>query len=203
MAEKPLVTIITPTWNRPNDVLERNIRCVNSQTYENWEHVICSDGYEERVEELVREDNNPKRTYKKMDKHYNNYANEIRQKCLEEANGDYIVFYDDDNVIFPHFIEKMLGKLQEAPEDTAFTICHIIHLGPVPERLGEPPIVLTGQPVIPGNIDSLQVIIKKQALLDIGGWDIETGYMADGYTYQRLAEKYDYVELPEILCVHI
>lgn len=43
---------------------------------------------------------------------------------------------------------------------------------------------------------------KKKHLKEIGGWNQDQGYLADGYTYEELAKKYDYIEVPEVLGIH-
>lgn len=201
--KQPLITIITPTWKRPLDVIERCMKCVDIQTIQDWEHIICSDGYEENVKEFIESKKEPRRRYKSLPEHLGIYANNVRQACLEEARGKYVLFLDDDNVIFPHYLEKMLKPLRNTSENIAFSICQIIHLGPLPVDKGEPPQILTGIPVVVQNVDTLQLLIKKDAINSIGGWDQETGYLADGYTFERIAKKYEYVEVPEILGVHI
>ena len=200
---KPLITIITPTWNRPLEIIERCMKCVDIQTTQNWEHIICSDGYEEHVKEFIESKNEPRRRYKSLPEHKGIYANNVRQASFLEAKGKYVVFLDDDNLIFPHYLEKMLKALEKTPEKTGFSICRIVHLGPVPPDKGEPPVILTGIPIKVGNVDTLQLLIKKEALTSIGGWNQETGYLADGYTFEELAKHYEYVEVPEILCIHI
>jgi glycosyltransferase involved in cell wall biosynthesis len=52
---RPLVTIITPTWNRP-DLLAETIEHVRLQDYPNLEHVIVSDGQDDRLEDMMIED---------------------------------------------------------------------------------------------------------------------------------------------------
>lgn len=52
MGTKPLVSIITPTWQR-HDLLVETIQNVREQTYPNLEHVIVSDGPDERLRDLV------------------------------------------------------------------------------------------------------------------------------------------------------
>ncbi|MFT4261083.1 MAG: glycosyltransferase family 2 protein [Candidatus Woesearchaeota archaeon] len=202
MAIKPKITIITPTWNRPLEIIERCIRSVKSQTIQEYEHLICSDGFEENVKKYVKSKKDPKIKYLHLKKHYQDYANKARQHAFTKAKADYIIFLDDDNLIFPHYLEKMLNALKNTDEKTAFSICKIIHLGPLPEHLGLPPQIIKGIPVKVQNVDTLQLMIKKKHLKEIGGWNQDQGYLADGYTYEELAKKYDYIEVPEVLGIH-
>lgn len=202
MAIKPKITIITPTWNRPLEILERAIRSVKYQTFQDFEHLICSDGFEEKVKQYVESKKDPKLKYLSLKKHYKDFANKARQHAFTKAKGEYIVFLDDDNLIFPHYLEKMLDALKNTDSKTAFSICKIIHLGPLPKHLGIPPQIINGLPVKVQNVDTLQLMIKQKNLSDIGGWNQDTDYLADGYTYEELAKKYEYVEVPEVLGIH-
>jgi len=44
VADEPLVSVVTPTWQRHRILLERCIPSVQSQDYPNVQHVIVSDG---------------------------------------------------------------------------------------------------------------------------------------------------------------
>lgn len=200
--ENNLVSVITPTWNRPLEILERCIRSVEYQTHTNWEHIICSDGPNPVLEKYLQERNSSKLRYIHLSEHSNDFGNTPRQFSLQYTNGNFIVFLDDDNLIYPHFFEKMLAPLSDTKIETGFAVCKILHLGPLPKHLGNPPKVLSGIPVRVKNIDSLQVMVKKRALFKIGGWDQKSGYFADGYTFQRLAEKFSYVTVDQILGIH-
>ena len=53
MENKPLVSIITPTYNRANTWLWKAILSVKTQTYTNWEHIIINDGSTEDTLDVV------------------------------------------------------------------------------------------------------------------------------------------------------
>lgn len=58
MSNRPLVSIITPTWQR-HDLLRETIQNVREQTYSNLEHVIVSDGPDAELAVLMRGANGP------------------------------------------------------------------------------------------------------------------------------------------------
>ena len=200
------VTIITPTWLREANIIHRCMKCVDAQTHENWEHIVCSDGSKETsVEHLIASNRNEKRRYACLDSHYGDYANVVRHTMLQQAEGKYVMFLDDDNIILPNYLEKMIAVLEDAyikDKRIGFAICKIFHFGPLPEHLGIPPKILDGIPPSVQNIDTLQVLAFTEAMKNIG-WNLEAGYLADGYTFEEMAVKYDWTTLPEVLGIHL
>ena len=196
------VTIITPTYHRSVDTVKRCIDCVRAQTLCDWEHVICSDGeFEGAISALVDAQDDVRLSYQNTpDREDGDYGNRVRASVLQQAAGRYVVFFDDDNIILPTFLEKMIGAIRR--EEADFAICQCMHFGPLQPFLGKPPVVLTGIPPRLYYIDTLQVVAKTQVMQDIG-WQKEHGYFTDGNVYQEMAEKYKYVEVPEVLALHL
>jgi hypothetical protein len=201
---KPLkeVTIITPTYQRSVDTVKRCIDCVRAQTICDWEHIICSDGkFEGAISALVDAQDDVRLSYQNTsDREEGDYGNRVRASVLEQAVGRYVVFFDDDNIILPTFLEKMIGAIRR--EEADFAICQCMHFGPLQTFIGKPPVVLTGIPPKLYHIDTLQVVAKTEVMRDIG-WQTEHGYFTDGNVYQEMAEKYKYVEVPEVLALHL
>lgn len=196
-------TVITPTYKRDPETVKRAIDCMKLQTMTDWEHLICSDGIcEDNIKQLVDELNDSRVKYNYTEKRIEgDYGNIVRSEMLQKARGKYVVFMDDDNLIMPHYLERMINAIEESEKD--FAVCRIVHFGPLREDIaGKPPQVLTGIPVELHRVDSLQVVARRDAIQDIG-WDTENGYLADGYTLQALGNNYEYVEVPEILGYHM
>ena len=102
----PLVSVIITTYNRP-DFLKIAIDSVVNQTYDNIEILVIDDGSEVNYAETIC-------TYYKKCKylHKNNGGiSSARNFGVENANGEYIAFLDDDDVFLPFKIEKQLDIL--------------------------------------------------------------------------------------------
>jgi glycosyltransferase involved in cell wall biosynthesis len=196
-------TFITPTFKRSEAVLRRCLDSVNGQTYRNWKQIVMIDDvtHDGHVsKEVMNTYSSAQRQFFLLGQRSNNSGNTPRQRCIEMCDTDYIVFLDDDNVIFPNYLDVMLRALQ-SDEQPDMTICKIIHLGPLPPWLGKM-AVLDGKPPVLQNIDSLQIAVKTPLMKQIG-WQVDKGYMADGYTIQKLAENCRYKHVDEILGVHL
>jgi len=211
--ELPIVAVITPTYKRDVKIIDRCVRSVQGQSYNGMVvHIICSDGPEEQhVKQYVDSLEDPSIIYMFTGENTNSYGGGVREHVLKEYIDPfsaftikYLVHMDDDNVLFPHFIEENVKALEENP-DKAFSICRILHLGPLPQHLGPAPQVINGIPPVFQNIDTLQVVVRREAMMQCR-WDTfsgEQGYYNDGYTYDRLGKMFEWVEVPELLAVHI
>jgi len=197
------VSIITPTYRRDPRVVSRCIDCVKLQTISDVEQLVCSDGAAEpQIASLVASTGDVRITYQHTTlKKPGDFGNVVRQTMLEKARGKYILFLDDDNLILPNYLEKMIATIEASGAD--FAVCQVVHFGPLNEQvIGRPPQVLKGLPVKLHHVDPLQILVKREAMLDVG-WDTEKGYLADGHTLQALGEKYKCVEVPEVLGFHM
>ena len=118
------VTIITATYNRPEKLREA-IESVRAQTYPHWEQIIVSDGPDPRVDALVASYGDARiRAF-----HTRRFAvmgNYQRNAALRHATGEYVLYLDDDNVIYPACLETMVGGF--AGEDVGYVVCPI-HYG--------------------------------------------------------------------------
>lgn len=119
--EKGKVTIITPTYNRL-EKLKEAIASVLGQSYTKWEHIIVSDSYDKNVKELIERINDPRIQY-----HYtyklNVMGNYQRNYALKYATGEYILYLDDDNIIYENCLRTMISGFTSA--EIGYVICPI------------------------------------------------------------------------------
>ena len=196
------VTIITPTYQRNPDIVQRNIACVRAQSFPHWRHIICSDGvFEKAVYDLVLQEGDSRRTYCVAEKHYGDFANSVRHEMLtKHADTEYVLFYDDDNIILPNYLDKMMRALEKTTNGEQFAICQLMHFGPVIKSVGKPPVLIKGVPKVK-YIDTLQVVAKTKAMKTVG-W-LNSGYCSDGYTFEELGRRFSFVRVNECLALHM
>lgn len=105
-----LVSIIIPTYNRAA-IISETLHSVKIQTYTNWECIIVDDGSADDVEEIVdrfiKEDQRFK--FYKRPKQLLKGANSCRNYGFEISKGDYIIWFDDDDIMLPSKIEKQMN----------------------------------------------------------------------------------------------
>lgn len=195
------VSIITPTLNRDLDAIKRCLYSVRGQTSSDWEQLVCSDGMlEHNVQGMMTIDFDLRQIYSYSEKNQGHFGAGIRNYCMSKCQGDYLCFLDDDNILFPHYIEKMSKALDEN-KSAGFAISRTVHMGPLAPFLGDPPKMLTGIPPVLQNIDTIQIMVRKEAM-EKCGW-VLNGYLSDGHTYEKLGKMFEYVEVPEILSIHL
>jgi len=100
------VTVITPTYKRPKGLKEA-IASVRTQTYGDWEHIVVSDGPDERAAAIVAAFADPRIIYRST-RRTGGWGNYQRNYALKFATGEFTLFLDDDNVIFPHCLATMV-----------------------------------------------------------------------------------------------
>lgn len=105
----PLITVVTPSYNRP-EAIQRAVETVSNQTYPNIEHIIVDDYSETPVSKIINEQNGIYTHIVRHDK--NRGANAARNTGIEVAEGKYIAFLDDDDEWNPSKLEKQAQKAQ-------------------------------------------------------------------------------------------
>jgi glycosyltransferase involved in cell wall biosynthesis len=172
--ERGRVTIVTATYNRP-DKLREAIESVRAQTYSNWEQIIVSDGPDARVDRLVREIGDPRvRCFSTsrlpvMGNYQRNYA-------LKHATGEFVLYLDDDNVIYPNCLETMVSGFDS--EEVGFVIS-AIHYGDT---------IKAPQPGFAyREIDLLNYMVRRRLVERVGG--------------QRVHASADYLLIRDIVAI--
>lgn len=111
----PLVSVILPTYN----VAEYLRQCLDSiikQTFKNIEVIIVIDGATDGSLEIAKE-------YAEKDSRFSVYWQEnvgsgpARNKGLQYANGEFIIFVDPDDWIEYDFIEKLIKTQKKGNYD--------------------------------------------------------------------------------------
>lgn len=115
----PTITIIMATYNRAQYIVE-SIESIQAQTFKNWECLIIDDGGTDNTAEVLApiliEDN--RFSYLKRTDNYTKGLPGSRNYGLDLANGDYIIFFDDDDIAHPQNLEICLEEF--AKDDISF-----------------------------------------------------------------------------------
>lgn len=114
MENLPLVSVVIPTYNRP-EFIWRACENVLNQTYKNIEIIVADDNspssYSEFQERIKQLDNI---TYVRRDANGGGAA--ARNTGIEHAKGTFIAFLDDDDEWVPKKLEEQVTALLKNPE---------------------------------------------------------------------------------------
>lgn len=114
----PKVSIIIPTYNKSALAIE-TLNSIASQSYDNWECIIVDDG-------STTEDFTALESFAKLDKRFSLFkrpsntkkgANACRNYGLSISKGDYIQFFDSDDLMMSTCIENRVKAIQFSDYD--------------------------------------------------------------------------------------
>lgn len=113
MSNSPLVTIVIPTYNRP-DFLEKTLESILAQTYRDLEVIVVSNGVSAANEAMVRSFGDLRVIY--ADQENSGGPSSPRNHGIRLAKGKYIAFCDDDDLWMPYKVEKQVAAMEAQPD---------------------------------------------------------------------------------------
>ena len=119
---QPLISVLVPAYNTPEDTLKEMVESLRDQYYQNWELCIADGSTEGNpataiLENYAKEDARIK--VLRLDKNYGISGN--TNKALSLATGDYIGLLDHDDFLEPYTLWKIVRELQKKPYDCIYT----------------------------------------------------------------------------------
>ncbi|MGM0932653.1 MAG: glycosyltransferase family 2 protein [Bacteroidota bacterium] len=110
---KPSISIIMATYNRAHLITE-SLATIQNQTYRNWECLIIDDGSSDGtgvvVDEFINKDS--RFNYHKRTEKYKKGLPGCRNQGLDLAKGNYIIFFDDDDIVHPENLQTCIKLLR-------------------------------------------------------------------------------------------
>ena len=125
--EQPLVSVCLVHHDR-HHLLQQAIASLKTQSYKNFEVILVDDGSSNedshRYLDLIEHDFSVRNW--KVIKSSNNYLGAARNLAARHANGDYLIFMDDDNVAKPFEIETFITAAINSRADILTTPSDLI-----------------------------------------------------------------------------
>ncbi len=116
---RPLISILVPLYNTPQNFLSAMMGSVKDQTYKNWQMCLAdgSDDQHSYVKEycLKMAEADERISYKKLEKNEGISGN--TNKCLEMAKGEYIALFDHDDILHPSVLYEYVKAINEKNAD--------------------------------------------------------------------------------------
>lgn len=197
--DSPLVTVITPTYNRAN-LLPETIESVLSQDYPHIEYIVLDDGSKDHTKEVMQQ----YRDRVIFVSHPNMGETRTVNKGFEMAEGEFICVVNSDDPILPGAITSLVRAIQAQP-DALVAYPDWVEIDsdsrPIKEmRLPDYDIYnmlkIFNVALGPGNL------FRRSALEKYGYRDLQRKYTGDLEFWFRLAAHGKLVHVPKILATH-
>ena len=114
--DQPLVSVVVPLYNTPiNHFLEMVYSVVN-QHYQNWELILVNASTEHDLRSFAKRASEIDVRIKVVEAHENLGISGNTNIALEYAKGEWIAFFDHDDLLHPCALHSMIGQVNSNPK---------------------------------------------------------------------------------------
>ncbi|WP_199611275.1 glycosyltransferase [Flocculibacter collagenilyticus] len=186
-SKRPLISVYMPTRNRV-ELITRAINSVLAQDYENFELIIVDDASSDNTVEFLNSyyGKNKRISVYQLDKQSG--ACKARNLAIKMAKGELITGIDDDDEMLPNRLSTLYKFFSK---DVSF-VCSAYFWD-----YGHKSVVkfpsnknITLHDMLNVNEASNQVLVEKDKILSLGGFDEKFVAFQDYDMWVRLVEKY-------------
>lgn len=124
LATEPLVSVIVPVYNAAM-YLDECLASICGQTHRNLEIIVVDDGSTDDTPEIIRRFSSVDSRVSVLTQQ-NKYAGVARNNGFSQAQGEYVIFLDADDVFESTMIERMIGRAEETCADVV--VCKSVAL---------------------------------------------------------------------------
>ena len=189
-----MLSIIIPVYNQKH-LVALTLDSIAAQTREDWEAILvddhCDDGTDRILKEYAEKD--PRFRYVRRPDSVPKWVSSCRNYGLSLARGEYVYFFDSDDLLAPEFIETFLPYLENDPELDFVNFRYIRFQGTVDRVIRvnppKPPELSFVQAMAGMNMAvGTQYFIWRRSLIDKAGrgWCEDLRFGEDFEFYFRL-----------------
>lgn len=195
----PLISVVIPAYNSEKTI-QATIESVLNQTFADFELIIINDGSTDSTLHIISK---IKDSRIKTFSFENAGGNVSRNRGLKYAFGEFVSFLDADDIWTPDKLASQLQTLQQNPQaSVAYSWTDYIN------EIGE--FLLSGTHItVNGDIyekllmhnfleNGSNPLIKKEAIISLGGFDETLTAAQDWDMWLRLASKFEFVCVPTV-----
>ncbi|WP_037316561.1 glycosyltransferase [Salegentibacter sp. Hel_I_6] len=132
-----LISIIIPTYNS-SKWIDETLNSVLNQTYFNWECILVDDDSVDDSEKIIIKYSKKDKRIKFLKRPNNRIkcANTCRNFGFEKASGNFIQWFDSDDLMHPRFLELKVQEFKKSYSD--FVVCKgAIFKGKIENKIGD------------------------------------------------------------------
>lgn len=187
MTESPLVSVYLPTYNRLA-LLKRALQSIFEQSYENIEIIVVNDGSTDGTSEWLRSVVSQHPNLRLFENETPKGAPYSRNLAIKNANGELVTGLDDDDYFMPKRIEQLVRAYD--PEFSFVCSGYYWSYGRVNRPLHNELMLITMKQQLHMNEASNQVLVSRERVQAVGGFDEEMVSCQDWELWTRLVLKY-------------
>lgn len=117
---KPLVSIITPTFNS-QEFIKQSIDSILDQSYKNWELILIDDASTDETVKIITNYISKHDNISLIQNAKNQGAGVSRNKGINQAKGDFIAFLDADDLWLTNKLEVQINLMLKKNVDVCFS----------------------------------------------------------------------------------
>lgn len=203
--EKPLVSVVVPTYNR-QDYLAEAIESVIEQTYDAIELLIVDDHSSESPRSIVDEFSDANLQNIEFLRHEENKGvSAARNTGIENANGELIALLDDDDLWTPDKIERQVAEFQRGGSDIGVVCSGIRSVDADGATIRAREVQYTGditKELLCGAIVPLpSVVVRRDVLSEAGLFDERLPSYEDQEWMIRLSQSCEFRSVSDPLVI--
>ncbi len=201
---QPLVSVIVPTYNRPDKLVDA-LRSILNQTYSTFEVIVVNDGGAP-VDGLISFlDSNHQITSIRHGQNRDRSAS--RNSALKLARGKYVAYLDDDDIFYPDHLGTLVDFLENTGHEVAYCDAYRVHQS---KESGRDVITAKDQPyshdfdpddiLVSNFIPTLCLMHRRGCLDEVGLFDETLSTHEDWDLWIRLSRKYRFYHIKRLTC---
>ena len=119
MKKSAKVSIVIPCYNC-EELVTQTLESLERQTYKNFEVICVNDGSKDNTYNLLLDYAKQSTLNMRIFTQENCGVSKTRNRAIYEAQGEYVLFLDADDMYHNRFIEYLLGAIEETKADVAY-----------------------------------------------------------------------------------
>ena len=198
--KRPKVSVIMSVYNEEQYIAE-TVESILNQTFSDFEFIIIDDGSEDKTYDVLKTFNDPRM---RIVRQQNMGLTKSLNKGIELSKGEYIARADAQDIYVPTRFEKQVNFLDKNKKVAAVSnwVRYVDEEGNLisEKKLPTSSVQIKRKLGFSNSMVHSSVMIRKSALIDIGGYNESLPYAQDYDLWLRLSQKYELANIPEFLC---
>lgn len=182
-----MISVIITTHNGRLEHLKRAIESVENQSYADWELIIVNDGAKDGTKEYLESIKSDKIIPIHRSKPFG-CDTLPKNRGTKASKGEYIAYLDSDNTYTKDHLAVLLRTLEHNPTVDVAYGQRMVHVPNGKSQIGITTEFDTGILMTRNFIDTSDVLIRREAIFSVGGWDERYEKYVDWNLWVRMAK---------------